>query len=407
MKISRLALPLALAALAASATSALAQKEVVVWHAYRAEEKAALEKIAAAYNAANAAKGVKVTTLAVPYDAFADKITAAVPRGKGPDIFIYAQDRLGGWIEAGSTVEPIDFFLDKATTDRYIPTTMEAMTYRGTVYGLPLNYKVITLIYNKKLVPTPPKTSKELVAMAKKLTDAKSGRFGLAYSYSDYYYHAALQNAFGGRAFDPGPKPVLNAPENVKALELLMRWFTVDGILPAEPSTALITSLFNGGKAAMVFSGPWFLGEIAKGVDYGLAPLPTIDEAGGKPMRPWMTVEGVYVAAPSKNKDAAYDFAKYLTDTPQAKIMAVEGRQTPANKSVYSDPAVAGDAILSAFRKQVEVAVPMPNLPEMTMVWSPATTAMNTIVKKSATPKAAMDQAQKSVERDVAALRKK
>ena len=407
MKISRLAIPLVLAALAAPATSLMAQKEVVVWHAYRAEEKAALEKVVAAYNAANAAKGVKVTTLAVPYDAFADKITAAVPRGKGPDIFIYAQDRLGGWIEAGKTVEPIDFFLDKETSARFIATTMEAMTYRGTVYGLPLNYKVITLIYNKKLVPAPPKTSKELVATAKKLTDAKSGRFGLAYSYSDYYYHAALQNAFGGRAFDPGPKPCLNAPENVKALELLMRWFTVDGILPAEPSTALITSLFNGGKAAMVFSGPWFLGEIAKGVDYGLAPLPTIDEAGGKPMRPWMTVEGVYVAAPSANKDAAYAFAKYLTDTPQAKIMAVEGRQTPANKAVYSDPAVSGDAILSAFRKQVEVAVPMPNLPEMTMVWSPATTAMNTIVKKSATPKAAMDQAQAAVERDVAALRKK
>ncbi|MCL4807661.1 MAG: extracellular solute-binding protein [Thermoanaerobaculia bacterium] len=404
MKLSRLALPLLFGALA---TPALAQKEVVVWHAYRAEEKAALEKVVAAYNQANAAKGVKVTTLAVPYDAFADKITAAVPRGKGPDIFIYAQDRLGGWIEAGKTVEPIDFFLDKATIARFIPTTMEAMTYRGTVYGLPLNYKVITLIYNKKLLPTPPKTSKELVATAKKLTDAKSGRFGLAYSYSDFYYHAALQNAFGGRVFDPGPKPTLNAPENVKALELLMRWFTVDGILPAEPSTALITSLFNGGKAAMVFSGPWFLGEIAKEIDYGLAPLPTIDEAGGKPMRPWMTVEGVYIAAPSKNKDAAYDFVKHLTDTPQAKVMAVEGRQTPANQAVYADAAVSGDKILSAFRKQVEVAVPMPNLPEMTMVWSPATTAMNTIVKKSATPKAAMDQAQQAVLKDVAALRKK
>lgn len=404
MKLSRLAFPLLAVALAAPA---FAQKEVVVWHAYRAEEKAALEKVVATYNAANAGKGVKVTTLAVPYDAFADKITAAVPRGKGPDIFIYAQDRLGGWIEAGKTVEPIDFFLDKATKDRFIPTTMEAMTYRGTVYGLPLNYKVITLIYNRKLVATPPKTSKELVAIAKKLTDAKSGRFGLAYSYSDYYYHAALQNAFGGRVFDPGPKPVLNAPENVKALELLMRWFTKDGILPAEPSTALITSLFNGGKAAMVFSGPWFLGEIAKNVDYGLAPLPTIDEAGGKPMRPWMTVEGVYVTSPSQNKDAAYAFAKYLTDTPQAKVMAVEGRQTPANKAVYADPAVAKDSILSAFRKQVEVAVPMPNLPEMTMVWSPATTAMNTIVKRSATPKAAMDQAQQALLKDVAALRKK
>jgi arabinogalactan oligomer/maltooligosaccharide transport system substrate-binding protein len=381
--------------------------EIVVWHAYRAEEKEALEKIAAAYNASPTAKGNKVTTLAVPYDAFADKISAAVPRGKGPDIFIYAQDRLGGWIEAGSTVEPIDFFLDQATKDRSIPTTMQAMTYRGTVYGLPLNFKVITMIYNKKLVPAPPKTSSQLVATAKKLTNKAAGKFGLAYSFADFYYHAALMNGFGGAVFDASGRPTLNAPPNVRSLDLLMKWFTKDEILPAEPSTALITSLFNGGKAAIVFSGPWFLGEIAKGVDYGLAPLPALDEAGGKPMRPWMTVEGVYVAAPSKNKDAAFDFAKYLTDVPAAKVLALEGRQTPANKAVYADPQVAKDAVLGAFRNQVEVAVPMPNVPEMTMVWSPATTAMNTITKKAATPKAALDAAQKEVEKRIAELRRK
>ena len=381
--------------------------EIVVWHAYRAEEKAALEKVAAAFNASPAAKGNKVTTLAVPYDAFADKISAAVPRGKGPDIFIYAQDRLGGWIEAGNTVEPIDFFLDKETRARYIPKTLEAMTYRGTTYGLPLNFKVITMIYNKKLVTTPPKTSTELVATAKKLTNKAAGKFGLAYSFADFYYHAALLNGFGGRVFDPGVKPVLNNPQNVQSLEYMLKWFKKDQIMPAEPSTALITSLFNGGKAAIVFSGPWFLGEIAKGVDYALAPLPTIVEAGGKPMRPWITVEGVYVAAPSKNKDAAYEFAKYLTDVAAGKVLALEGRQTPANKTVYSDPKVSGDPVLAAFRKQVEVAVPMPNVPEMTMVWSPATTAMNTITKGAATPKAAMDAAQKEVEQRIAELRKK
>jgi arabinogalactan oligomer / maltooligosaccharide transport system substrate-binding protein len=395
------------AALALTGAIALGAAEIVVWHAYRAEEKEAFEKVVAQYNASAAAKGNRVTTLAVPYDAFADKITAAVPRGKGPDIFIYAQDRLGGWIEAGNTVDPIDFFLDKPTRDRFIPTTLEAMTYKGTVYGLPLNYKVITMIYNKKLLSTPPRTSGELVAAAKKLTNQQAGRFGLAYSYADFYYHACLMNGFGGGVFDAKNRPALNSPQNVQAMDLLMRWFEKDRILPAEPSTALITSLFNGGKAAIVFSGPWFLGEIAKGVDYGLALLPTLDEAGGKPMRPWMTVEGVFVTSPSKNKDAAYEFAKYLTDLPAAKVLAVEGRQTPSNKGVYGDPQVAKDTVLQAFRKQVDVAVPMPNLAEMTMVWSPATTAMNTITKKAATPQAALDAAQKKVEADISGLRKR
>ncbi|QRK09966.1 extracellular solute-binding protein [Archangium violaceum] len=395
-----------LCALGLLSTPAAAEtKEIVLWHAYRAEEKTALEKVIAQFNAANAAKGIKVKTLAVPYDAYADKISATVPRGKGPDLFIFAQDRLGGWIEAGNTVEPIDFYLDDALRKRFIPSTMEAMTYRGIVYGLPLNYKVITLIYNKKLVPTPPKTSGELVTIAKKLTDKKAGRFGLAYSYGDFYYHAALMNGFGGGVFGPGTMPTLNSAQNVKSVEQMMKWAEL--IMPAEPSTALITSLFNEGKAGIVFSGPWFLGEIAKGVDYGLAPLPTLDEAGGKPMRPWMTVEGVYVSAPSKNKDAAFEVARFLTSDEASKILALEGRQSPANQAVYADARISADAQLKAFREQVETAVPMPNVPEMTMVWSPATSAMNAILKKASTPKAALDVAQKAVAKDVAGLRKK
>ncbi|HKH49546.1 MAG TPA: extracellular solute-binding protein [Thermoanaerobaculia bacterium] len=379
----------------------LAQKEIVVWHAYRGDEKTAFEKVVGQFNQSH--PNIKVSSLAVPYDAFADKITAAVPRGKGPDIFIYAQDRLGGWIAAGNTVEPLDFFLDAPIKNRFLGTTMQAMTYQGNVYGLPLNFKVITMIYNKKLLPAPPKTTAEMITTGKKLTNAASGKFGLAYAYTDFYYHAALMNGFGGGVFD-GRKPTLNRPENVKSFETLMKW-TGQGFMPAEPSVALITSLFNEGKAAMVFSGPWFLGEIKDGIDYGLAPLPALSEAGGKPIRPWITVEGVYIAAPSKNKDAAYEFAKYVTDVPAAKVLALEGRQSPANKGIYSDPQVAKDPVLKAFRQQVETGVPMPNLPEMTMVWSPATTAMNKVAKKSATPKQALDEAQKDVVERISKLR--
>lgn len=396
---------MAFLALLALPAGRAAAAELVVWHAYRAEEKAAFEKVVAQFNATT--KGPKVTTLAVPYDAFADKISAAVPRGKGPDVFIFAQDRLGGWIEAGNTVEPVDFFLDDATKGRFIPSTLEAMTYRGSVYGLPLNYKVITLVYNKKLVKTPPKTTGELVTLAKKLTDAKAGRFGLAYSYADFYFHAALMNGFGGRVFDPGAKPVLDNPENAKALEHLLKWLDKDKILPKEPSSALITALFNEGKAGMVFSGPWFLGEIARNVDWALARLPTLDEAGGKPMRPWITVEGVYVAAPSQQKEAAFELVKYLTGVEAGKVMAVEGRQSPAAKGVYDDPRIANDPVLKAFKDQVEVAIPMPNVPEMTMVWGPATTMMNTVIRHAATPQAALEKAQAQVAKDVASLRKR
>lgn len=383
---------------------AFAQTELVVWHAYRGGEKTAFEKVVANYNASQ--KAVKVSPLAVPYDAFADKITAAVPRGKGPDLFIYAQDRLGGWVAAGNTIEPIDFYLDKPTTARFIPSTMQAMTYRKTTYGLPLNYKVMTMIYNKALVKTPPKTTTELVAVAKANTNAAAGRFGLVYWYSNWYYHAPLFNGFGGGVFDAAGKPVINSAANAKSLDLLLKWANKDKILPKEPSTALITSLFNEGKAAIVFSGPWFLEEVSPKIQYGLAPLPTIAEAGNKPMKPWMTVEGVFIAAPSKKKDAAYEFAKYLTDVPATKILALEGSQSPANRNVYNDPQVAANAVLKAFRAQVDQAVPMPNVPEMTMMWSPVTTAMNEITQNASTPKAALDKAQKDVVATIAKLKK-
>lgn len=389
------------------AASAAGAQEILVWHAYRGDEKAAFEKVVEKFNAAMKSEGISATTLAVPYDAYADKISAAVPRGRGPDVFIFAQDRLGGWVEAGKTIEPIGFFLDEEIEGRFIPLTLEAMTYQGEIYGLPLNFKAITQIYNKALVKSPPKTSDELVAVAKKLTDASAGKFGLAYPYSDFYYHAALMNAFGGGVFNDDRQPIVDNAGNVKSMEQLLRWYKQDGILPAEPSTALITNLFNEGRAAIVFSGPWFLGEISDDVDYGLALLPKISAANGEPMKPWVTVEGAYIAEPSKNKDAAFEFLDYLTSQEAALVMALEGGQTPANESVYDNAKVKSDPVLQAFRAQVDQAVPMPNYAEMTMMWSPMTTAMNVIVKQASSPGAALENAQGEVKERIENLRKR
>ena len=53
---------------------------------------------------------------------------------------------------------------------------MEAMTYRETIYGLPIAYKCPAMIYNKAIIDSPPKTTKELVEVAKQHTAAAGGR---------------------------------------------------------------------------------------------------------------------------------------------------------------------------------------------------------------------------------------
>ena len=402
--ISKKALAFATAGLIAMAP-ALASAELIVWHAYRGGEKAAFEKVIAMYNEQQSDDDAKARPLAVPYDAYADKITAAIPRGKGPDVYIFAQDRLGGWVEAGKTVESVDFYVDDELLDTLLPGMIDAMTYRDTIFGIPLNYKSVTMIYNKAIVDDPPETVSELIELAKKHTNIASGNFGLAYEYSNFFFHAALMNAFGGRVFAPGPEPVIDSPENVAAIKEMLRWYKTEGVLPDDPSAALISSLFNSGKAPIVFSGPWFLGEIEADVEYGLAPLPRVEAAGGAPMRPWLTIEGVYISPQTEKLDEAFEFARYLVSEEAAVVLALEGGQMPTNKAVYERPEIATNETISAFREQLKTAVPMPNYAEMTLMWSPVTTAMNKIVKGSASPEDALREAQQKVKKDIDVLR--
>ena len=137
----------------------------------------------------------------------------------------------------------------------------------------------------------------------------------------------------------------LNSPATVASLNQMMSWYKKDGVMPTEPSEALIASMFNEGKAAMVINGPWFVGDIDKKINVGFAVLPTVDRAK-KPMRPWMTIEGAYVAASSANKEVAYELAKYLTTEEAGLILAVEGRQLHTNKAIYANPKVAADPVL-------------------------------------------------------------
>ena len=50
--------------------------------------------------------------------------------------------------------------------------------------------------------------------------------------------------------------------------------------------------------------------------------------------------------------------------------MALASGCAPANSKCYEDPQVADDPLVQAMRSTAEIAVPMPNIPEMDVMWT-------------------------------------
>jgi arabinogalactan oligomer/maltooligosaccharide transport system substrate-binding protein len=400
--LKRVALFLVAAVMLFGAMPAFAATSITVWHSYRGKEKEALEQVTKTFNDKN--KEIQIVLVNIPYDAFADKITASIPRGRGPDLFIFAQDRIGDWAAAG-LIEAVDFWLTDELRGAFLPPTMEALTYDDAVYGLPMAYKMVALFYNTKLVDKAPATTGEMLAAAKKATNKSKGTFGLVYENANFYHHAVWMQAFGGRVFDKKGQPTLDSPGVIDSLKFAQDLAKKEEIMPQEASSTLVSTLFNTGKAAFVINGPWFLGEIDKNVSFAVATVPVVD-ATKKPGAPFLTAEGVIMSAKTVDKKAAFEVMTYLTSLETGKVMAKVGRQPVANKKVYDDAEVAKDPLLSVFKKQLESSLPMPNTPAMRMVWSPATTMMNKVINGGADPATAAKECQAEVAKLVKGARR-
>ncbi len=85
---------------------------LIIWHGFRGAEKASLEKLAAIYSSRLRPGQRPVRAVAIPSDAMADKISASVPRGKGPDLFGSDSLKLIAEASEGLT-RRINIFADK------------------------------------------------------------------------------------------------------------------------------------------------------------------------------------------------------------------------------------------------------------------------------------------------------
>jgi maltose/maltodextrin transport system substrate-binding protein len=96
-----------------------------------------------------------------------DSFPIAGQAGKGPDIVIWAHDKLGEWADAG-LIAPVE--VPQELVNKFLPKAWEAVAHRGLLWGYPIALETVSLIYNKALLDgSPPAQLSDLVGLNEKI----------------------------------------------------------------------------------------------------------------------------------------------------------------------------------------------------------------------------------------------
>ncbi|HJV62676.1 MAG TPA: maltose/maltodextrin ABC transporter substrate-binding protein MalE [Albitalea sp.] len=350
-----------------------------------------LQKVAAEYTRQTGVP-VKVEHFDNAVGKFEESMSAA-NAGKGPDIWIWPHDRIGDWIQRGwiTPVTP-----DAALRQDIVQVAWDGFTQGGKVWGYPLSVEAVALVYNKDLVPEPPRTFEEIIPLNYKLK--LRGKHAIGWETESPYFTWPLLAAGGGYVFqrkidgsyDPHDTGINHAGA-VRGAEFLVQMMKAGVIPDGGQSYQEAEDDMKAGKQAMWITGPWAWESLAKAkINYGVAPLPSLN---GKPARPFVGVLGAMITRGSPNKAQATAFLEHhllkssgLTAMNQDKPLGV-----PASKTMfwtlYSDPRIrtSMDAIYAGRA--------MPSNTEMTLFWQHLAAALKDIEENHRSPREALDAA--------------
>lgn len=285
-----------------------------------------------------------------------------------PDMYFFAHDKIGVYAEMG-ILAPITDIIPKEELKDYMDMTLEAASYKDDIYQLPIYYETLLFMYNRLYMSDEevPKTTEELYSYMKENT--MGGHYGFVEQHSTPYYAAGWIYGFDGFLINTDGEPGLDCNETIQALEYHKKF--VD-LMPGETEYATVNTLFNEGKAHATIAGPWLIPTVkASGMDVGVAAMPVIDETGN-PISPYTGVQGIQVlkyAAENKN-EAVEKVLRQLMEPDIGIKLAQASGCAPANEKCYEMEVVTGDEVVMAMKETAENAVPMPNIPEMDVMWT-------------------------------------
>jgi multiple sugar transport system substrate-binding protein len=327
----REALALAGAAASVAALPARADTKLTIWTGYP-EIQPLYQAVAADY--AKSHPGVTFDFFSTSLREAEQKLTAAVPTGTGPDIFDIGTNISVNFIDNG-LIEPnppdIDAYLKSGLWSKF---TVDFFTIDGKTYGLPfLEGSRASMFWNKTYfqqagIAGPPSTFPELIEDAKKLVQidaqGRMTRSGISLRLSGQgsgigeKFRYVLEAAGGSMVARTPSGKWHNGFDNQAGRDALT--FYVDAVQTwhiDDPKVPHDADAFASGATAILWRESWVIGEIQTKnpkLDYGVAPIPAW--RAGMPHMMMLQPEGVYVNGQSSNKDAAWDFVKFLTNAP-------------------------------------------------------------------------------------------
>ncbi|MCI9443011.1 MAG: extracellular solute-binding protein, partial [Ruminococcus sp.] len=102
----------------------------------------------------------------------------------GPDMYMYAHDSLGTFVEMG-VLSPLSDIAGEEVYADMLPMTQEAGLYKGEQYLLPVYFETLLFMYNKDLWEGEvPSTTEELYTYMEAHTDAAAGTYALVNQHS-------------------------------------------------------------------------------------------------------------------------------------------------------------------------------------------------------------------------------
>jgi arabinogalactan oligomer/maltooligosaccharide transport system substrate-binding protein len=318
--------------------------------------------------------GVDVTLLNVQFTELPRTFIQSVPAGQGPDLVYGPNDWIGQFAEGGFIAD----LTEQVDTSEYLENAAEAVTYNGSVYGVPERVEALTQYYNTAILDEPLQSFEDTQERAGQLEE---GQYVLAYDIGNAYFSFPFLYAVGGELFDEQGNFALTEEAATEWLTAL-RDLQQNANLPPEITGPAASALFSGGQAGATFSGPWEIQNLAQaGVDFEwqLAKLPQVN---GQDARPFLGTYAFYVSSQSPCQEAATTFGRWMSsvETELEWVEEVEIGHLPAIQAAYDDPALANNEVILAFQEQAETSTPFPNVPEISVVWDPAANAINQVL---------------------------